>query len=227
MEDDPKDSDHQLVVDVIGNALDSLARAVEFAAEAHQNPFAWKWVCIAQHNALYGFAIAILGQGNPLPAWLEKPKDGKVRLPRRLKKLVRKLEKKLGREPDSYEILVETHRTNNEPQIIRFLDAIKKVSESVRFEHPVSRGLDEQRLTDIVKLAQLRNIFNHYPPSTSYVWTAYDFIPAVESAAEVTSMFVCNSIEGRMLVPECREKVGHLVDALLSELEAFGPVPQM
>jgi len=38
-------------IDVIENATDSLSRAIDFAAQAHRDPYAWKWVCIAIHGA--------------------------------------------------------------------------------------------------------------------------------------------------------------------------------
>jgi hypothetical protein len=40
------------------NALDYLERAGQFITEADTNPKAWKWVVLALHGALYGFAIA-------------------------------------------------------------------------------------------------------------------------------------------------------------------------
>lgn len=40
------------------NALDYLRRADQFISEAQKDAVAWKWVMIALHGALYGFAIA-------------------------------------------------------------------------------------------------------------------------------------------------------------------------
>lgn len=40
------------------NALDYLERAGEFIEQAMSDPRAWKWVVLALHGALYGFAIA-------------------------------------------------------------------------------------------------------------------------------------------------------------------------
>lgn len=39
------------------NALDYLERAACFIRETEQNQLAWKWVVLALHGALYGFAI--------------------------------------------------------------------------------------------------------------------------------------------------------------------------
>ena len=39
------------------NALDYLRKAVSFIEEARDDPTAWKWVSIAMHGALYGFAV--------------------------------------------------------------------------------------------------------------------------------------------------------------------------
>jgi len=40
------------------NALDFLERAGEFIIQVETQPSAWKWVILALHGALYGFAIA-------------------------------------------------------------------------------------------------------------------------------------------------------------------------
>jgi hypothetical protein len=47
------------------NALDYLARAVDFIQEAESDLLAWKWVINSLHGALYGFAIAALQGTNP------------------------------------------------------------------------------------------------------------------------------------------------------------------
>ena len=39
------------------NAVDYLERAVRFIRETEQSQLAWKWVVLALHGALYGFAI--------------------------------------------------------------------------------------------------------------------------------------------------------------------------
>jgi len=39
------------------NALDYLEKAVRFIHETEKNKLAWKWVVLALHGALYGFAI--------------------------------------------------------------------------------------------------------------------------------------------------------------------------
>ena len=40
------------------NAFDYLVRASGFIQEVPSNPESWKWVIIALHGALYGFAIS-------------------------------------------------------------------------------------------------------------------------------------------------------------------------
>lgn len=40
------------------NALDYLERAASFIRETEDNPIAWKWVVLALHGALYGFAVS-------------------------------------------------------------------------------------------------------------------------------------------------------------------------
>jgi len=39
------------------NALDYLEMGVRSLMEVERTPWAWKWVCIALHGALYGFAV--------------------------------------------------------------------------------------------------------------------------------------------------------------------------
>ncbi len=46
------------------NALDYLDRAYEFMLQTDHNDLAWKWVILALHGALYGFAICACVQGN-------------------------------------------------------------------------------------------------------------------------------------------------------------------
>ena len=40
-----------------GNAIDYLAMAVRALVELRNNPYAWKWVLISLHGAIYGFAV--------------------------------------------------------------------------------------------------------------------------------------------------------------------------
>ena len=61
------------------NALDYLERAYKFIREAATEPLAWKWVVIALHGALYGFAICACKGTNPNNVTI-KTKTGKERL---------------------------------------------------------------------------------------------------------------------------------------------------
>lgn len=47
------------------NALDYLEQAYNFIKQAENNNLAWKWVIIALHGALYGFAICALKGTDP------------------------------------------------------------------------------------------------------------------------------------------------------------------
>ena len=209
-------------VGVVENATDSLSRAVEFAAQTYRDPSAWKWVCIALHSALYGYSIAILGQGNPLPAWKTSTEEWE--------RWVVELEKREGRKLDQYEILVETHRANREPHILSIKTAVRKAAKLVRFEHPASLSRVKVHLKKhsgaVEKLNAFRNTYLHYPPTVGWTLSVYDFIPVVEGVADVISMLICGSIEGRMLVPHCRREVGHYIEALRGELKAFGDIPE-
>ena len=51
-------SPNRFALNACENALDYLRRAEGFISEAKHNPIAWKWVTIALHGALYGFAIS-------------------------------------------------------------------------------------------------------------------------------------------------------------------------
>ena len=57
------------------NALDYLERAVEFIRQAEATPSAWKWVILALHGALYGFAIAAC-KGTDYQTVVRKTKKG-------------------------------------------------------------------------------------------------------------------------------------------------------
>ncbi|MGB3346528.1 MAG: hypothetical protein WBA71_04660 [Candidatus Humimicrobiia bacterium] len=47
------------------NALDYLEQAYNFIKQTENDNFSWKWVIIALHGALYGFAICALKGTNP------------------------------------------------------------------------------------------------------------------------------------------------------------------
>jgi len=53
-----------LWIDEKENAIDSLEKCLEFLRKVEEDWFYWKWVIISLHNALYGFMICILTQGN-------------------------------------------------------------------------------------------------------------------------------------------------------------------
>ncbi len=60
------------------NALDYLDRAHEFMLQTDHDDLAWKWVVLALHGALYGFAICACTQGN-FENVLQRNKKGDVR----------------------------------------------------------------------------------------------------------------------------------------------------
>lgn len=61
------------------NALDYLEMGMRCLMEVEWNPWAWKWVCIALHGALYGFAVcAVRGTSNIGLTY--ETKDGHPRL---------------------------------------------------------------------------------------------------------------------------------------------------
>ncbi len=47
-------------LDEKNNALDYLEMSVRSLMEVEQTPWAWKWVCIALHGAIYGFGICAI-----------------------------------------------------------------------------------------------------------------------------------------------------------------------
>lgn len=60
------------------NALDYLHRACQHVHETERNPLAWKWVAIALHGALYGFAVCALKGTNP-DRVKKRAKSGRMR----------------------------------------------------------------------------------------------------------------------------------------------------
>lgn len=60
-----KDNLNCLRIDEKENAIDSLEMSLSFLKKTKENKFYWKWVIIAIYNALYGFMVCALTQGNP------------------------------------------------------------------------------------------------------------------------------------------------------------------
>lgn len=55
------------------NALDYLDMGVRSLMEVERTPWAWKWVCIALHGALYGFAVcAVKGTDSRSVTYIDK-----------------------------------------------------------------------------------------------------------------------------------------------------------
>lgn len=65
-------------LDEKNNALDYLEMGVRSLMEVERTPWAWKWVCIALHGALYGFGVCAL-QGTNYELVLERDKNGNVK----------------------------------------------------------------------------------------------------------------------------------------------------
>ena len=61
------------------NALDYLEKAARFIRETEQNRLAWKWVVLALHGALYGFAICAC-QGTNYENVTVRTKSGELKL---------------------------------------------------------------------------------------------------------------------------------------------------
>ena len=61
------------------NALDYLEKAARFIRETEQNRLAWKWVVLALHGALYGFAICAC-QGTDYENVTVRTKAGELKL---------------------------------------------------------------------------------------------------------------------------------------------------
>jgi hypothetical protein len=56
------------------NALDYLEKAYFFILQTEADFFAWKWVIIALHGALYGFAVSACTGSNPYTVMMKKHK---------------------------------------------------------------------------------------------------------------------------------------------------------
>ena len=54
-----------LSLDEKTNELDYLKRAYDFIRQVETDVFAWNWVIISLHGALYGFAIRACAGSNP------------------------------------------------------------------------------------------------------------------------------------------------------------------
>jgi len=60
-------------LDEKNNALDYLEMAIQSLLEVERTPWAWKWVCISLHGALYGFGVCAL-QGTNFESVIENNK---------------------------------------------------------------------------------------------------------------------------------------------------------
>lgn len=57
-------SSESLVIDELRNSIDYLEMSVRSLIESEHNPYAWKWVVIAIHGALYGFGVCAVTGSN-------------------------------------------------------------------------------------------------------------------------------------------------------------------
>lgn len=59
-----KPSEKRIRLSEVENAIDYLESAATAIARVPRSPYAWKWVVISLHGALYGFAISVLTRNN-------------------------------------------------------------------------------------------------------------------------------------------------------------------
>jgi hypothetical protein len=80
-ESEPKVRPTYWELDEEHNALDYLEMSVRSLMEVERTPLAWKWVCIALHGALYGFAVCAV-KGTTYTRVAYPTKGGRYKLKR-------------------------------------------------------------------------------------------------------------------------------------------------
>jgi hypothetical protein len=156
------------------NALDFLVNAGHYILETENNPFAWKWVTISLHGALYGFAICACKGTNRervidfkkeskvwhvleiLPDEVEKkgfPQDLKIKYDPQKKKIVFKG----GMSDDVRRLLIEL--SNNELYQEAINNIYLKSHRLITFNEAIKRCQDpsSMRMTIMSKTLQLSN----------------------------------------------------------------------
>lgn len=174
-----------LEIDEFTNALDYLQKAESFLRDT-DDQFRWKWAALSLSNALYGFMICVLGQGN-LYAVIDWPSG-----------LIRELERlaKSGTNDallEGLHLQDECYRTKR-LKLISFHEALSRTRKSDRLGPcgaPIPFNLSSKQVNDVLKLRrEYRDYFEHFVPMTSALVEAV-FLGLFESCnaaiREVTS----------------------------------------
>lgn len=179
------------------NAIDYLEKACYFTSSLKDSPNDWKWVMLALHGALYGFAICVL--------------QGEVVYPR-------------GEEFFEKRIPNIT-KPNSEEEIISIRRAIKRCQDPEimkRKRSMISRSIlqvDDSQKESIKKLVKYRNRFIHYKPTQLIISTekfpkmASDVLEVIRFLALEANLHAGvweNSNEIEELVAECMKNLENL-----------------
>lgn len=185
-----------LELDGFANALDYVCRAEQFLRNL-DDPLCFKWVTLCLSNALYGFMICVLGDGNPYRV-IDWPSD----LKKKLQALVR-----VGTSDANLEILRlrDEHRRAKKSKLIKFsvaLSRLRKFDRQGPAGMPARFELSSKQVNDVLTLRrEYRDYFEHYIP---LIW-------AVEEAVFLGLFDSCNSVI-REVVSDLRLRYMHRED---------------
>ena len=130
-----------LKTDAVEEAVSALEMVAEQSARVQEDPYRWKWVILATHNALQGFMVLALRGSNGLlalrdevaGAWLKAHREG---------------------------------RSPPQERLDSFLNLYKKIKSDRLLFYVHSKKFSPQGNQDrsVRKLNSLRNDFNHFLP---------------------------------------------------------------
>ncbi len=199
--------DAYLSVDEARNALDYLERAHEYILQVERDLWAWKWVCIALHGALYGFAVTALGSSN---SWyVQKYRSGKKERQRKRDGFWKDHERmaeayKKGENPDKEKKLIGWREA---------LEWLKEPDYWWRNDNPRAGKTLVENWESVEFLADnLRNEFMHFAPKGLSLGLLR-FPKICMDVLDVIEDIVCNTRRSAMLSdPELREPVVRMVE---------------
>lgn len=126
------------------NALDYLEKAYLFISQTEADFLAWKWVVIALHGALYGFAICACAGSNPYAVMMKK-----------------------RRPIDTVNVIEDSIVETVKGELIDFNKALERCQNSRwtrKYVHSKPLELTSSQNESIKYLHKIRNNFQHFIP---------------------------------------------------------------
>jgi len=137
------DEGNWLTTDVCEEAVAAVEMTAEMAKRLPQDKYAWKWVVLSLHDALQGFMVLALSQGNGLLASTEKSREKWLEAYRKGEKF-------------------------GDERLDSFPNLYKKIKSEAMIAYVNSGRFEPSETQDwaVNKLNELRNNFVHFLPRT-------------------------------------------------------------